>query len=99
MNGTEVSYSEYRYDGYGGTERTCERSLYPDPSRAIVSERCRNVVQRGINGFGEEIVRRDRVCGPLGEIETAEPWERQVPRWNGYPSHVQPPPEDIPYVD
>jgi hypothetical protein len=99
VTGTEVSYSEYQYDRYGGTERTYERNLYADPSRGIESERCRTVVRRRIDSFGEEVVRRDRVCGSTGEIETAEPWERRAPRHSRYPSPVEPPPEDVPYVD
>ena len=99
VTGTEVSYSEYQSDRYGRTERTYERNLYADPSRGIESERCRTVVRRRIDSFGEEVVRRGRVCDPIGEIETAEPWERRAPRHNRYPSPVEPPPEDVPYVD
>ena len=98
VTGTEVSYSEYQYDRYGGTERTYERNLYADPSRGIESERCRTVVRRRINSFGEEVVSRDRVCGPTGEIEAAEPWGVRAPRRNVYPSPGQPP-EYGPYVD
>ncbi|EIM30316.1 hypothetical protein MicloDRAFT_00008660 [Microvirga lotononidis] len=94
VTGTEVSYSEYRYDRYGGTER----NLYADPSRGIENERCRTVVRRLINRSGEEVVRRDRVCGPTGEIEAAETWGVREPRRNVYPSPVEPP-EDVPYVD
>ena len=96
--GSEVSYSEYQYDRYGGTERTYERNLYADPSRGIESERCRTVSRRRINSFGEEVVRRDRVCGPSGEIEAAEPWADRAPRRNIYRSPVEPP-EDVPYVE
>ncbi len=99
VTGTEVSYSEYQYDRYGGTERTYERNLYADPSRGIESERCRTVVRRRIDSFGEEVIRRGRVCGSIDEIEAAEPWERRAPRHNRYPSPVEPPPEDVPYVD
>ena len=99
VTGTEVSYSEYQYDRYGGSERTYEHNLYADPSRGIESERCRTVVRRRLNNFGEEVVRRDRVFGSTGEIETAEPWERRAPRHNRYPSPVEPPPEDVPYID
>jgi hypothetical protein len=99
VTGTEVSYSEYQYDRYGGTEQTYERNLYADPSRGLESERCRTVVRRRINSFGEEVVRRDRVCVPAGEIESAETWDRQAPRRSGYPSPVEPPPEDVPYVE
>jgi hypothetical protein len=74
VTGTDVSYSEYQYDRYGGTERTYERNLYADPSHGMESERCRTVVRRRINNFGEEVVRRDRLCGPTGETEAAEPW-------------------------
>jgi hypothetical protein len=98
VTGTEVSYSEYQYDRYGGTERTYERNLYADPSRGIESERCRTVVRRRINSFGDEVARRDRVCGPTDEIETAERWERRAPRRNDYTTPVEPP-EDVPYVD
>ena len=28
VTGAEVSYSEYQYDRYGGTERSYERNLY-----------------------------------------------------------------------
>lgn len=98
VTGTEVSYSEYQYDRYGGTERTFERNLYADPSRGIESERCRTVVRRRINRFGEEVVRSDRVCGPTGEIEASEPWGGRAPPRNGYPSLGEPP-EDGPYVD
>ncbi len=99
VTGTEVSYSEYQYDRYGGTERTYERNLYADPSRGIETERCRTVVRRRLNNFGEEVVRRDHVCGPTGEIESAEPWVGRAPRRNAYPSPVEPPPEDVPYVE
>ncbi len=99
VTGTEVAYSEYQYDRYGGTERTYERNLYADPSRGIETERCRTVVRRRLNNFGEEVVRRDRVCGPTGEIETAEPWVGRAPRRNAYPNLVEPPPEDVPYVE
>jgi hypothetical protein len=98
VTGTEISYSEYQYDRYGGTERTYERNLYADPSRGIEVERCRTVARQRINRFGEEVVRRDRVCGPSGEIETAEPWERRAPRRNLYPSPIEPP-EDVPYAE
>jgi hypothetical protein len=80
VTGTEVSYNEYQYDRYGGTEQTYERNLYADPSRGIESERCRTVVRRRINRFGEGVVSRDRVCGPTDEIETAEPWTGRAPR-------------------
>lgn len=99
VTGTEVSYSEYQYDRHGGTERTYERNLYADPSRGIETESCRTVVRRRLNNFGEEVVRRDRICGPTGEIETAEPWVGRAPRRNAYPSLVEPPPEDVPYVE
>jgi hypothetical protein len=99
VTGTEVSYSEYQYDRYGGTERTYERNLYADPSRGIEIERCRTIARQHINRFGEEAVRRDRVCGPSGEIETAEPWERQAPRRNVYSGPAELPPEDVPYVE
>jgi hypothetical protein len=98
VTGTEVSYSEYQYDRYDVTERTYERNLYADPPRGIESERCRTVVRRRINRFGEEVVSRDRVCGPTGEIEAAEPWGVRAPRRNDYTTPVEPP-EDVPYVD
>ena len=99
VTGTEVSYSEYQYDRYGGSERTYEHNLYADPSRGIESERCRTVVRRRIDSFGEEVVRRDRVCGPSGEIQTAEPWVGRGPRQNAYPGPVELPPEDVPYEE
>jgi hypothetical protein len=98
VTGTEVSYSEYQYDRYGGTERTYERNLYADPSRGIESERCRTVVRRRIDSFGEEVVRRERVCDPTGEIETAEPWIGRTPRRSIYSGPVEPP-EDVPFVE
>ena len=98
VTGTEVSYSEYQYNRYDVTERTYERNLYADPPRGIESERCRTVVRRRINRFGEEVVSRDRVCGPTGEIEAAEPWGVRAPRRNVYPSPGEPP-EDGPYFD
>jgi hypothetical protein len=99
VTGTEVSDSEYQYDRFGRTERTYERSVYADPSHGIESERCRTVSGRQINSFGEEIIRRDRICGPTGAIETAEPWVGRAPRRDAYPSLVEPPPEDVPYVE
>jgi hypothetical protein len=84
VTSTEVSYSEYQYDRYGGTERTYERNLYADPSHGIEIERCRTVVRRRINSFDDEVVRRDRVCSPTDEIEAAEPWERGAPLRNDY---------------
>ena len=99
VTGTEVSYSEYQYDRHGGTERSYERSLYADPSRGIEIERCRTVARRQINRFGEEVVRRDRVCGPTGGIETTEPWERRAPRRNVYSSPAELPPEDVPFEE
>jgi hypothetical protein len=99
VTGTEVSYSEYQYDRYGRTERTYERNLYADPSRGIESEMCRTVVTRRIDSFGEEVVRRGRVCGSTGDIETAGPWERRAPRHSRYSSPVEPAPEDVPYID
>ena len=98
VTGTEVSYSEYQYDRFGGTERTYERNLYADPSRGIEIERCRTVARQRINRFGEEVVRRDRVCGPSGEIETAEPWARRTRQRNVYSNTIKPP-EDISYVE
>jgi hypothetical protein len=98
VTGPEVSYSEYQYDRYGGTERTYERNVYADPSRGIESERCRTVIRRRIDSFGEEVVRHDRVCSPANEIEAAEPWERRAPRGIDYTTPVEPP-EDVPYVD
>jgi hypothetical protein len=98
VTGTEVSYSEYQYDRYGGTERTYERNLYADPSRGIESERCQTVLRRRINRFGQEVVRRERVCGPTDEIETAEPWTGRAPRRGVYSGPVEPP-EDVPYAE
>ena len=99
VTGTEVSYSEYQYDRYGGTERTYERDVYADPSHGIESERCRTVSRRRFNSFGEEVVGRERICSSTGEMETAEPWMGQTPRENVYPSPIEPPPEDVPYVE
>ena len=98
VTGAGVSYSEYRHDRYGGTERTYERNVYSDPTYGIESERCRTVVRRRINAIGEEIARRDRVCGPTDEISPAEPWERQAAPQHAYPGPVEPP-EDVPYVE
>jgi hypothetical protein len=96
VTGTEVSYSEYQYDRYGGAERTYEHNVYSDPAHGIESERCRTVVKRRINPFGEEVVRHDRVCDPEGEAVTAEPWGRPQ---SVYPSPVERPPADVPYID
>jgi hypothetical protein len=99
VTGAEVSYGEYQYDRYGETERTYERNVYSDPTNGIESERCRTVVKRRINTYGDEVVRRDRVCDPTGEIPTAEPWERRAAPQDAYPSPVEPPPADVPYYD
>src|SRR5215207_2241122 len=88
VTGTEVSYSEYQYDRYGGTERTYEHNVYSDPAQGIESERCRTVLRQRINTFGEEVVRRDRVCDPTGEALTAEPWGRRAAPQGFYPSPV-----------
>ena len=98
ITGTEVSYSEYQCDCYGGTERTYERNLYADPSSGIESERCRTVVRRRIDSLGEEVVMRECVCGPTDEIETAEPWTGRAPRRSVYSGPVEPP-EDVPYAE
>ena len=98
VTGIEVSYSEYQYDRRGGTESTYEHNLYADPPRGIKSERCRTVVRRRLNNFGEEVVRRDRVCGPTDEVETAKPWVDRGPRRNAYPGPIEPA-EDVPYVE
>ncbi|MFD0464977.1 hypothetical protein ACFQY9_27220 [Microvirga aerilata] len=98
MTGTEVSYSEYQYDRYGETERTYERNLYADLSRGIESESCRTVVRRRINRFGEELVRRERVCSPTDEIENAEPGTGRAPR-RSVDSGPLEPPEDVPYAE
>lgn len=99
VTSTEVAYSEYQYDRYGSTERVYEHNLYSDPANGIESERCRTVVRRRMNTYGEEIVGHDRVCGPAGEISTAEPWGRRVSPQDGYPGSVEPPPADVPYYD
>jgi hypothetical protein len=99
VTGAEVSYSEYQYDRYGGTERTFERNVYSDPASGIESERCRTVVRRRINTYGEEVVRRARVCDPRSEVSTAEPWGRRVVPRDDYSDVVEPPPGDVPYVD
>src|SRR3712207_3074594 len=77
VTGTEVSYSEYQYDRYDGTEQTYERSVYSDPTNGIQSERCRSAVKRQINIFGEEVLERTRVCDPRGRATYEEPWLRQ----------------------
>jgi hypothetical protein len=99
VTGAGGSYSEYEYDRYGGTARTYERNVYSDPAYGIETERCRTVVRRRINAVGEEVVRRDRVCGPTDDITPAEPWESQATPQNVYPGPVEPPPEDVPYID
>ena len=99
VTGAEVSYSEYQYDRYGGTERTYERNVYSNPTSGIESERCRTAVRRRINPFGEEVVRRDRVCGPRGEVSRAEPWGRRGVPQDDYPDAVELPPADVPYID
>jgi hypothetical protein len=99
VTGTEVSYGEYQYDRYGGAERTYEHNVYSDPAQGIESERCRTIVRRRIDTFGEEVVRRDRVCDPEGEAVTAEPWGRRAAPESVYPSPVEPLPADVPYID
>lgn len=86
--GTEVSYSEFQHDRYGGTERVYEHSLYSDPANGIQSERCRTVVERRTNAFGEEYVERARDCGPTGLASTGEPWTHSPPQ------EVYPDPDD-----
>jgi len=99
VTGAEVSYSEYQYDRYGGTERTYERNVYSDPTSGIESERCRTEVRRRINTFGEEVVRRERVCGPTGDVSTVEPWGRGTTPYSDYPGPAEIPPADVPYID
>ena len=99
VTGTEVSYSEYQYDRYGGAEQIYEHNVYSDPALGIESERCRTIVRRRINAYGDEVVRRDRTCGPTGEVSTAEPWSHRASPQDGYPNHVEPPPSDVPYYD
>jgi hypothetical protein len=98
VTGTEVSYSEYQHDRYGGTERVYEHSLLSDPANSI--ERCRTVVERRTNAFGEEHVGRTRDCGPTGLVSTGEPWTHSPPQ-EFYPGPVDPslPPADVPDVD
>ncbi len=95
VTGTEVSYSEYQYDRYGGTEQTYERNVYSDPANGIQSERCRTVVRRRMNTFGEEVFGRTRVCDPTGQ---AEPWTRQAAPQTAYadPTEAPLPPADVP---
>jgi len=99
VTGTEVSYSEYQYDRYGGTERTYERNIYSDPAHGIESERCRTVVRRRLNALGEEVIRRDRDCGPTGELSDAEPWRHRAAPRSEYSDSVELPPADVPYID
>jgi hypothetical protein len=54
VTGTEVSYNEYQYDRYGGTEREYEHSIYSDPATGTESETCRTVVKRRVDSFGDE---------------------------------------------
>ena len=98
VTGTEVSYSEYQYDRYGRTEQTYERNVYSDPANGIQSERCRTVVRRRINTFGEEVHGRTRVCGPAGQASNEEPWMRQpAPRFaDPDPAEAPIPPADVP---
>jgi len=98
--GTEVSYSEFQHDRYGGTERVYEHSLYSDPANGIQSERCRTVVERRANAWGEERLTRARDCGPTGLASAGEPWTRSPPQ-EGYPDPVDPalPPADVPDED
>ncbi len=95
---TEVSYSEYQYDRYGGTEQTYERSVYSDPTNGIQSERCRTVARRRINTFGEEVLGRTRVCDPAGQASNEEPWMRQSAPRIAYPDPTEAPipPADVP---
>jgi hypothetical protein len=98
VTGTEVSYSEYQYDRYGGTEQTYERNVYSDPANGIQSERCRTVVRRRMNTFGEEVYGRTRVCDPAGQASYEEPWMRQSAPRTAYPDPVETPvpPADVP---
>lgn len=98
VTGTEISYSEYGYDRSGVTERTYEHNVYSDPVSGIESERCRTIVKRRINAFGDEVVRRDRNCDMPGEAYGGEPWPRQAAPQSVYPSPVEPtlPPADVP---
>ena len=95
VTGTEVSYNEYQYDRYGRTEQTYERNVYSDPANGIQRERCRTVVKRQINTFGEEVLGRTRVCDPTGQ---AEPWMRQAAPQTAYPYPAEAPlpPADVP---
>jgi hypothetical protein len=95
VTGTEVSYSEYQYDRNGGAEQTYERNVYSDPANGIQSERCRTVVRRRMNTFGEEVFGRTRVCDPTGQ---AEPWTRQAAPQAAYPDPTEAPipPADVP---
>jgi hypothetical protein len=102
VTGTEVAYSEYQYDRYGGTERTYEHSLYSDPANGIEIERCRTVVRRQVNPYGEEVVGRTRVCDPRsGQALREEPYLRQSAPRSTYPSPTEAPlpPADVPDLD
>ena len=94
VTGTEVSYSEFQYDRQGGTERVYEHSLYADPSRGVETERCRTIVKRRIDAFGDEVVRRNRECDLPGQ--TSRNSYSGGPQ-DAYPGPVYPsPPLDVP---
>jgi hypothetical protein len=97
VTGTEVSYSEFQNDRYGGTERIYEHDLYSDPANGIQSERCRTVVERRTNAWGEERLTRARDCSPTGLASGGEPWTHSPPQ-EVYPDPVDPalPPADVP---
>ena len=98
VTGTEVSYSEYQYDRYGGTEQTYERNVYSDPANGIQSERCRTVVRRRMNTFGDGVYGRTHVCDPAGQALNEEPWMRQSGPQIAYPepADAPTPPADVP---
>jgi hypothetical protein len=98
VTGTKVAYSEYQYDRYGTTERTYERDFYSDPTNGIERERCRTIVRRQINNFGEEAARRDRVCDPLDQSYAERPWDDRTAPPSVYQSPVDPPlpPANVP---
>lgn len=84
VTGSQVSYSAYQYSPYGSPARTYERNVYSDSAHGLEAERCRTVIKRRINPYGEEVVRRDRICGPTGDVSAAKPWSRRSVRRNSY---------------
>lgn len=62
VTGSEVSYSEYQYNPYSGTERVYEHSLSVDPRQGAQTETCRTTIRRHVAPFGGEFDRRVQVC-------------------------------------